>query len=312
MRSLTIKPPFGWLANTAMVRSVSDVLSILIGPTSTPSDGATDWITAYWPIPAGIVGSQRIAARVTLGAICLRSSTHLPLKLYSNCIKPEAFLPGCARLATKPEPTGSGTIVKMIGTVRVACSRRCVEKLPVARMTSGESATSSAAYLRLRTGSAAPKRASIRRLRPSIQPSCCNPCRDASYIDLMSASSAAPKKKPTRRTRSDCCARAASGQAAATPPRRVMTSRRRIATPETEERAIVTIKSIAQEGVMMSALGQKQTCAVHSPVSALPPNATSNATYGMSALGQKSRHSFVRAPGLVEYLNFPASNVVGY
>src|SRR5262245_2889756 len=232
-----------------MVRSVSDVLSILIGPTSTPSDGATDWITAYWPIPAGIVGSQRIAARVTLGAICLRSSTHLPLKLYSNCIKPEAFLPGCARLATKPEPTGSGTIVKMIGTVRVACSRRCVEKLPVARMTSGESATSSAAYLRLRTGSAAPKRTSICTLRPSIQPSCCNPCRNASYIDLMSASSEAPKKKPTRRIRSDCCARAASGQAAATPPRRLMTSRRRIATFEAEERAIVTIKSIAPEGV---------------------------------------------------------------
>src|SRR5215475_1997760 len=66
----------------------------------------------------------------------------------------------------------------------------------------------------------------------------------------MSASSPAPKRKPTLRTRSDCCASAASGQAAATPPRRVMTSRRRIATPETEERAIVTIKSIAPEGVI--------------------------------------------------------------
>src|SRR5262245_34136571 len=68
-----------------------------IGLTSTPSDGATDWITAYWPIPAGIVGSQRTAARVTLGAICLRSSSHLPLKLYSNCMKPDAFPPGCDR-----------------------------------------------------------------------------------------------------------------------------------------------------------------------------------------------------------------------
>src|SRR5215475_1381847 len=179
-------------------------------------------------------------------------------------------------------------------------------------MTSGESAISSAAYLRRRTESPAPKRTSICTLRPSIQPSCCNPCRNASDSALAYASSAEPTSQPIRRTRSDCCARAANGQAAATPPRRVMTSRRRIATPEAEERAIVTIKSSAQEGVMMSALGQKQTCAVHSPVSALPPNATSNATYGMSALGQKSRHSFVRAPGLVEYLNFPASNVVGY
>ena len=78
------------------------------------------WITVNWPIPAGIVGSQRMAARVTFGGICLRSSSHLPLKLYSNCMKPVAFPPGCARLSTKPEPTGSGTMVKTIGTVRVS------------------------------------------------------------------------------------------------------------------------------------------------------------------------------------------------
>jgi hypothetical protein len=34
----------------------------------------------------------------------------------------------------------------------------------------------------------------------------------------------------------------------------------------------------------MSALGQKQTFAVHQPMSALPPIATSNAFFGMSAL----------------------------
>ena len=32
-------------------------------------------------------------------------------------------------------------------------------------------------------------------------------------------------------------------------------------------------------GQFMSALGQKQTCAVQEPMSALPPKATSNATY---------------------------------
>jgi len=37
----------------------------------------------------------------------------------------------------------------------------------------------------------------------------------------------------------------------------------------------------------MSALGQKQTFAVHDLMSALPPKATSNATQGMSAKGQK-------------------------
>ena len=37
----------------------------------------------------------------------------------------------------------------------------------------------------------------------------------------------------------------------------------------------------------MSALGQKQTCAVQSAMSALPPIATSFTFFGMSALGQK-------------------------
>jgi hypothetical protein len=37
----------------------------------------------------------------------------------------------------------------------------------------------------------------------------------------------------------------------------------------------------------MSALGQKQTYAVHKAMSALPPIATSIAYFGMSALGQK-------------------------
>src|SRR5262249_23540089 len=102
----------------AMARSVSDVLLTLIGLTSTPSDGATDWITANWPIPEATVGSQRTATRVTLGAICLRSSSHLPLKLLSNCMKPDAFPPGRDRLGTRPEPAGSGTIAKMIGPGR--------------------------------------------------------------------------------------------------------------------------------------------------------------------------------------------------
>src|SRR5262249_55397492 len=93
--------------------------------------------------------------------------------------------------------------------------------------------------------------------RPSIQPSCCNPCRNASDSALAYASSAEPTSQPIRRTRSDCCARAANGQAAATPPRRVMTSRRRIATPEAEERAIVTIKSSVQEGVIDVRFGSK-------------------------------------------------------
>jgi hypothetical protein len=56
----------------------------LIALTSTPTDGAKDWITANCPIPAVMAGSRRIAARVTPGAICLSNSSHFPLKVYSN------------------------------------------------------------------------------------------------------------------------------------------------------------------------------------------------------------------------------------
>ena len=46
----------------------------------------------------------------------------------------------------------------------------------------------------------------------------------------------------------------------------------------------------------MSALGQKQTYAVHNGMSALPLIATSIAFFGMSALG-KSRHAQCRTAG---------------
>ena len=101
---------------------------MLIGLTSTPADGAMDWIMANWPIPAGMAGSRRTATRVTPGAISLSSSSHFPLKPYSNDIKPVALPPGRARLSTKPAPTGSGTIVNTIGTVRVACSKLSLSK----------------------------------------------------------------------------------------------------------------------------------------------------------------------------------------
>src|SRR5262245_48504468 len=46
------------------------------GLTSTPTDRATDWMTANWPIPVIAVGSRRTTARVTPGTISLSSSSH--------------------------------------------------------------------------------------------------------------------------------------------------------------------------------------------------------------------------------------------
>ena len=99
-----------------------------------------------------------MAARVTPGAISLSSSSHFALMPYSNWINPVALPPGRAKLSTKPAPTGSGTITNTIGIVRVVCSNGAAAALPVARITSGDSATSSAAYLRKSSGSPAGQR----------------------------------------------------------------------------------------------------------------------------------------------------------
>src|SRR5262249_40078301 len=77
--------------------------------------------TPNWAFPAGLAVSRRIAARVVLGAICLSSSSHFPLKLYSNSKKPVVLPPGRARLSTKPLPTGSIVPANTIGTERLAC-----------------------------------------------------------------------------------------------------------------------------------------------------------------------------------------------
>src|SRR5262249_18917690 len=64
--------------------------------------------------------SRRTATRVTPGAISFSRSSHFAASAYSYKRKPVTLPPGRARLATKPEPTGSMALTKTIGTVRVA------------------------------------------------------------------------------------------------------------------------------------------------------------------------------------------------
>src|SRR5262249_1342161 len=128
-------------------------------------------------------------------------------------------------LMAKPPPTGSLVFTNTIGTVRVARCSGAMPELPLTKITSGASATNSAADLRMRSASAEPQRYSSRTLRPSVQPSSCKPCRNAPTRASDSGSSAvAVKSSPMRRI--GCCALAASGHAAAAPPRSVMKSRR--------------------------------------------------------------------------------------
>ena len=95
--AVAIMPPLGERAKVATPRSISPTSRALNGVSSTPSDCATDWMAANWPMPAAEVGSRKTAARVTRGAISLSSSTHLPLIVYSKFVKPVALAPGRAR-----------------------------------------------------------------------------------------------------------------------------------------------------------------------------------------------------------------------
>src|SRR5215469_9201739 len=94
-------------ANAATAGSISAESRMLIALISIPNEGATDWIAPSRPNPVGAVVSRRTAARVTLGAISFSSSIHFALMPNSNSVNPVALPPGRARLATKPEPTGS-------------------------------------------------------------------------------------------------------------------------------------------------------------------------------------------------------------
>src|SRR5262245_17525770 len=183
-------------------------------------------MTANWPIPAVKARSRRTAVRVTPGATCLSNSNHFALVPYSAEVKPVALPPGRARPSTKPAPTGSATTTNTIGTVRLACNNGPTVEVPEARMTSGASATNSAAFLRVSAASPADQRCSIRKLRPWVQPNCCSPCVNAAMRACPSGSfSAWAMSTPMKRIRSGCCARVRTGHAAA-PPMSVMNSRR--------------------------------------------------------------------------------------
>src|SRR5262245_32620843 len=109
----------------------------LTGKTSNPTDDAAAWMTPNWAIAEGLAGSRSTAARLTLGATCLSSSGHFPLKLYSNERKPVALPPGRAKFSTRPAATGSDAVGHTIGTVRVSCNNGPTVEMPVATMAFG-------------------------------------------------------------------------------------------------------------------------------------------------------------------------------
>jgi hypothetical protein len=97
-----IRPPFAERANAVIPRSISSAPRTPTGVNSTPNVGATVWIAASPPEPAGTAGSRITATRITRGAISLSSSSHFPLMLNSKEVKPVALPLGRAKLSTQP------------------------------------------------------------------------------------------------------------------------------------------------------------------------------------------------------------------
>ena len=150
--AVTIRPPFEARAKAAMARSISPASRTLTGVTSTPSDGAAAWIAPNWPVPAAYGGIPKDRHARHVGRDLLEQFQPFAADAVFEAEKPVVLPPGRARLSTKPPPTGSTTLANTIGTVRVACCNGPTVAAARARMTSGASATNSAAYLRMSFG----------------------------------------------------------------------------------------------------------------------------------------------------------------
>ena len=166
------------------------------------------------------VGSRRTATRVTPGAISLSSSSHFPLMPYSKMRKAGGIAAWPRQAVDKAAADRIGDIHEhdRHGAGRLAAMPRTAAP-PAARMTSGASATNSAAYLRMSLG--------IGRAPAGVDPHIAadgpaqllQPSQNAAIrACLPDRSRPVVMSTPIRRMRSDCCARATSGHAAAAPP----------------------------------------------------------------------------------------------
>jgi hypothetical protein len=95
-----------------------------------------------------VSGLNMMAARLSPGAISESNSSHLPPSVASRVAKPVMFPPGWLRCGTMPLATGSFTLAKTIGIVRVSRWRATVAGVPPVRMMSGCRPTNSCASAR--------------------------------------------------------------------------------------------------------------------------------------------------------------------
>ena len=220
-----------------MARSISPASRMLIGLTSTLSDGATAWMTANWPVPGAYAGSRRTA-----------SSRHVRRDLLEQ-FQPfpghaEFELHEAGGVAARPRQAvdeAGGDRIDEMGTRSERCGSPAATA-PWSRRRGQD-------HVRCERGQFRRVLANV--VRHRRRPGGCRSARCGRWSSPIAASPAGtprhgpefrivrgrgPVSTPMRRTRSGCCARAASGHAAA-PPRTVMKSRRLIRSPRRRGRA---------------------------------------------------------------------------
>ena len=180
-------------------------------------------MTANWPMPLrGMAGSRRTATRVTPGAISLEQLQPFPAQAVFE-------LHETGGIAARPRQAVDEAGADRIGDDREHDRHGAgrLQQRPhgrachAARMTSGASATNSAACLRMSCGIAVAQRVSIRTLRPIVQPSSLQPLQERRDTGLNSASSAAAGiSTPMRRIARLLRARTPAASAAAPPSSR--------------------------------------------------------------------------------------------
>ena len=122
------------------------------------------------------------------------------------------FPPGCARLLTNSDSTGSPTSSITMGIVVVACCAARIAARPDAKMTSTLSRTNSPARPGSRSNLLSAHRHSNPMVCPSIQPSSRSPCQQGDPCCQWGEAGGDPKARtPIRRIFAAGCAVATSG-----------------------------------------------------------------------------------------------------
>src|SRR5215471_7746693 len=147
---------------------------------------------------------QRTPTLVSFGTASLSISSLFVFSSGAKLDTPVRLPPGCARLATKPRPTGSPLLITM-GMVVVAFFAADADGGAEATIKSTLRRTSSAASSGRRSGFCSANRYSMVIFFPSIHPSLLSSCRKVSMRTAL-PEALLESRKPMRGTFPGCCA----------------------------------------------------------------------------------------------------------